>query len=153
MVLLWHFHMCIYCALTTLYHPSFTIAITTFPYLISAYSRLLIDSCLLKRMWLPGFFQPNFLYKSSEIGFHQYGVSGVSCGHSVEITFSSYPVSYWGIQPSQTFLNKWVKCVKVVCLGLFFLICIYKNMANTRTQEALNTKPIWIEYIMIHMQE
>ena len=120
MVLLWHFHMCIYCVLTTLYHPFLIIAITTVPYLISAYSRLLIDSCLLKRMWLPGFSNPIFSISLLKLDSTSMGWVESAVGTVLKLLSVLTQLVIEEFTPSQTFLIKWVKCAKVVCLGLFF---------------------------------
>lgn len=126
MVLLQHFHICIYCTLTTLYHPSFIISITTFPYLISTYSRLLIDSCLLKRMWLPGFSNPIFSISLLKLDSTSMGWVESAVGTVLKLLSV---LTQWVIEectPSQTFLIKWVKVACRLCKGsLFRFVCFF----------------------------
>lgn len=119
-VLLQHFHICIDCTLTTLYHPSFIISITTFPYLISTYSKSLIDSCLLKRMWLPGFSNPIFSISLLKLDSTSMGWVESAVGTVLKL-FSVLP--QWFIEectPSQTFLIKRVKVACRLCKGSLF---------------------------------
>lgn len=129
MVLLKYFHICTYCALTTLYHPFFIIAITTFPYLMSTYSSLLIDSCLLTCMWLPGFSNPIFSISLLKLDSTSMGWVESAVGTVLKLLSV---LTQWVIE--EVMPSQWVKCAKVVSLGFFF------KSVYTRTWQVLESR-------------